>query len=90
MSIDEVVDARKARLDSAAVWELLAHSDGISVAKGKKVQNLQPTVDGQAEILKQVMGPSGNLRAPAFRVGNAFVIGFHAELYEQWLQGKGQ
>jgi hypothetical protein len=31
------------------------------------------------------MGPSGNLRAPTYRAGDQFVIGFNAELYEDWL-----
>jgi hypothetical protein len=34
------------------------------------------------------MGPSGNLRAPALRVGDEFVIGFHPDFYNQWLRKK--
>jgi hypothetical protein len=34
-------------------------------------------------VLKQVMGPSGNLRAPTFQIGQEFVIGFHQEMYEE-------
>jgi hypothetical protein len=32
------------------------------------------------------MGPSGNLRAPTYRAGDRFVIGFNAELYEDWVK----
>jgi len=32
------------------------------------------------------MGPSGNLRAPTYRVGRTFVIGFNPELYGEWLK----
>jgi hypothetical protein len=37
-------------------------------------------------IMKQAMGPSGNLRAPTYRAGNDYVIGFYALLYEDWLK----
>lgn len=86
--IGEAVDARSVRMDEAAAWELLHKAVQITVAKGKTVLHLKPKQDGKEEILKQVMGPSGNLRAPALRVGNEFVVGFHADFYQQWLQGK--
>ncbi len=31
------------------------------------------------------MGPSGNLRAPTFRLGNHYLVGFNPEMYEQHL-----
>ena len=86
--IHEVVDARTVRLDEAAAWELLRKAAKITVAKGKTVLHLKPKQDGKEAILKQVMGPSGNLRAPTLRVGDAFVVGFHPDFYQQWLQGK--
>ena len=86
--LGEVVDARTVRLDGAAAWELLYKAAKITVAKGKTLLCLTPQQDGKEEILKQVMGPSGNLRAPALRVGDEFVVGFHSDFYQQWLQGK--
>ena len=86
--LGEVVDARTIRLDDAAAWELLRKAAKITVAKGKAVSTLKPQQDGKETILKQVMGPSGNLRAPTLRVGAAFVVGFHPDYYQQWLQGK--
>ena len=32
-------------------------------------------------IAKVILGRSGTLRAPAFRVGDTFVVGFHADGY---------
>jgi len=32
------------------------------------------------------MGPSGNLRAPTFKNGDDFVIGFNEELYNEWVK----
>lgn len=37
-------------------------------------------------VLKNAMGPSGNLRAPTYRVRDQFVIGFNADLYEAWVK----
>jgi hypothetical protein len=88
VEIGEAVDARSVRMDEAAAWELLRKAAQITVAKGKAVSQLKPGQDGKEEILKLVMGPSGNLRAPALRVGNEFVVGFHADLYKQWLREK--
>ncbi len=37
----------------------------------------------KAEILKDVIGPSGNLRAPSWKIGNEYVVGFNLELYSE-------
>ena len=42
-----------------------------------------PSIDAKEEILKDVIGPSGNLRAPAWRVGTEFIVGFNHELYQE-------
>lgn len=34
------------------------------------------------EILKLVLGPSGNLRAPAWTRGKTLVVGFNPEAYD--------
>ncbi len=88
MVLGEVVDARTVRMDDAAAWKLLHKAAKITVAKGKQLAHLHPRQDGKEAILKQVMGPSGNLRAPTLRVGDTFVVGFHPDFYQQWLQGK--
>ncbi|MCB9882503.1 MAG: hypothetical protein H6834_11995 [Planctomycetes bacterium] len=53
------------------------------VAKGKKVVRFAMK-DGPSdeELLKHLMGPTGNLRAPAIVVGKKLLIGFTAEAYE--------
>ncbi len=40
-----------------------------------------PASDAKEDILGDVMGRSGNLRAPALRVGDTFLVGFNAEMY---------
>ena len=85
MTTAEVVDAKKTKIDAAAAWQLLKEAGSIAIAKGKKVETFTATASDKEEILKHAMGPSGNLRAPTYRAGNQFVIGFNAELYEDWL-----
>lgn len=77
-----VVDARKERFDAGAVWEMIKGADAVTTAKGKKIQTWNPTTDDKDTILKQVMGPSGNLRAPTLRLENRFIIGFNDDLYK--------
>ena len=56
------------------------------MAKGKKVQTFDNVAAQKEEVLKNAMGPSGNLRAPTYRVGKTFVIGFNPDLYEEWVK----
>jgi hypothetical protein len=82
VSTGEVVDARKNRIDEEAAWTLLKTADSVTIAKGKKVQTFTTAGEEKAPLLQQAMGPSGNLRAPTYRIKNQFVIGFNADLYE--------
>ena len=88
ISINKVVDARKERFDADKVWGLIHEAKSITTAKGKKVRKWDPAVDDKNDILKHVIGPSGNLRAPAYRVKNEFLVGFNPELYNTWLAEK--
>jgi ferric-dicitrate binding protein FerR (iron transport regulator) len=82
VSTGEVVDARKTRIDEAAAWALLKTANSVTVAKGKKVQTFTTASEEKEALLQQAMGPSGNLRAPTYRIKDQFVIGFNADLYE--------
>ena len=62
---------------------MLRSASLIITGKGKKRQVWNPTSDVKADILKDVIGPSGNLRAPTWRIGNEFIVGFNPELYEE-------
>ena len=86
-SIEETVDARKERIDEKAAWNLVKDAKSIVTAKGKKVSTWDPKKDDKGDILKHVMGPSGNLRAPMFRVDGKIIIGFNLDLYQQWVAG---
>jgi hypothetical protein len=86
VEIKEVVDAKTRRFDEDAAWALLKTAGAVTVAKGKKIQRFVPETDGKEAVLQQAMGPSGNLRAPTFRVRDRFVIGFNDDLYEEWVK----
>jgi hypothetical protein len=81
-----VIDARKERFDDAGAWNLLKGATSVTIAKGKKFQKFENVAGQKEEIISQAMGPSGNLRAPTYRVGDEFVIGFNPELYADWVK----
>jgi arsenate reductase-like glutaredoxin family protein len=35
-----------------------------------------------SELLKAMLGPTGNLRAPTLRVGKTLLIGFNEQMYQ--------
>jgi hypothetical protein len=82
----ESVDAKKTRIDEDAAWAMLKQAKSIAIAKGKKFHKFEAVADEKEAILKQAMGPSGNLRAPTYRVGADYVIGFNADLYQEWVK----
>jgi len=57
------------------------------VAKGKKTieVSVTRTVPSDDDLRALVIGPSGNLRAPAIRIGDTLVVGFTPEGLDQVL-----
>jgi arsenate reductase-like glutaredoxin family protein len=57
------------------------------VSRTKQVIELDLAADGPTddELAALILGPSGNLRAPAARVGDRFVVGFSDELFRKVL-----
>lgn len=69
----------------------LARAAGrLVVAKGKKVTVLELKKDDPDDetLLKHLLGPSGNLRAPTLRRGRTLFVGFHAEEFPPLLSGR--
>lgn len=68
----------------AEALSLLGKASKLYSAKGKKVVEveLKKTDLTDDEILKLVLGPTGNLRAPTLLVGKNMVVGFNEEMYE--------
>lgn len=56
----------------------------VIVAKGTKVVAFDMKKDppGDTDLLKAMLGPTGNLRAPTIRKGNTLLVGFNEEVYD--------
>jgi hypothetical protein len=68
----------------------LAHSvRHVYVAKGKKLVHfdMKKAPPADAELRQHMIGPSGNLRAPAARSGDRLFVGFNPEEYAGSLWG---
>ena len=83
ITVETRVIANKDKINSDTAWEMLGSASRIRTGKGKKQQEWKPATDDKVEILKDVIGPSGNLRAPTWRIRNEFIVGFNPELYEE-------
>lgn len=84
MVVAETVVANKTKIGRAAALAMARAAEVVIAAKGKKLVRLRladrPTDD---ELVAVLLGPSGNLRAPAMRVGKVLVIGFHPEPFAE-------
>ncbi len=82
MEIKQQVSA-SARLGKERARELLAEVTRVVVAKGKKVNVFDLKKDAPAEqtLLKHMLGPTGNLRAPTIKRGKTLLVGFNPDQY---------
>jgi hypothetical protein len=80
-------DARKATIKGDAALAVLKEVDEIYAARGKRVVHVDLTRDkpSRAELLGLLLGPTGNLRAPALRKGRTLVVGFDDATYKRLL-----
>ena len=83
----ETVDANKVRYDKKAALRLLDGIEKLVAARGKKITvfDLKKDRPDDETLLGLLLGPTGNLRAPAARVGKTLVVGFNEEAYRQVL-----
>ncbi|MBU0664114.1 MAG: hypothetical protein KJ990_06150 [Proteobacteria bacterium] len=66
-----------------AVWERLRRAKKVFVGKGKKVQMYLPDPAVKDVLMRDVLGRSGNLRAPTLQVGGTYYVGFNEAMYEE-------
>lgn len=83
--IRESVDARKQPLTEEDAWKLLRGAKEIIVGRGKKFLSFKPSEQNKKEILGHCLGRTGNLRAPALKLGNRYIVGFNEEMYVKYL-----
>lgn len=79
------MNASKERIGAKDLARLFAGASRVEVAKGKKVLTFRPGSDDFDEkaFAEAVLGPTGNLRAPAVRIGKNWLIGFHPDTYAE-------
>lgn len=85
----EVVNASKERIGPEAALKLVRGVSRVVVAKGKKVVDFDMKKDKPDDetLLKNLMGPSGNLRAPTIRRGKTLFVGFNEEEFTPLMTG---
>lgn len=83
--VKERVDAKKNRIGTEEALALARSAKRVLIARGKKYvdYDMKKSAPGDDELVKGIMGPSGNLRAPTLRIGQTVVVGYHDEVYSE-------
>ena len=71
------------RLGGPEALQLLNGMTKLLVAKGKKVTeiDLKKARPDDETLIKMMLGPTGNLRAPTLKVGKTVLVGFNPEAF---------
>lgn len=77
------VDAKKEALQAEVLWERLQRAEKIFVGKGQKIQVYVPGLAVKEDLMHDVLGRSGTLRAPTLQVGNNYYVGYNETMYEE-------
>jgi arsenate reductase-like glutaredoxin family protein len=87
VSAAETVNASKERLDCEDALKLAREASRIIAARGKSVVefDLKNNPPDDDTLLKHLLGPTGNLRAPTIRIGKTLLVGFHPEAFGPFL-----
>ena len=80
-------NARKVSFNASDLTEIIGNATTVYAARGKRFVTIDLKEDKLTSevVRKSLLGPTGNLRAPAILLGDSFVVGFNEELYEQLL-----
>lgn len=84
LTVRETVDARKTRFAEDDLKALFKGAKEVVVTKGKKAETFKPDDEGLAAA---ALGRSGNLRAPAVRVGKRWLVGYSDAPWETFFDG---
>lgn len=80
----ETEDARKKKFADEELISFLENFQSIAAAYAKNYEVFSLEEKGMDAALKRVKGPSGNLRAPALRLGDTLIVGFNEKMYDQF------
>ncbi len=77
--------ANKVKLSGKEALATAKVARHIYVCRGKKLIHfdLEKDPPSDDELLKHILGPTGNLRAPTIRVDESLLVGFNREAYEK-------
>jgi len=84
------VDARKQRYVAEDLPALMRGAQSVLVVKGKDAARFEPSSPGGdvwPHIAQLAIGPTGNLRAPALKLGQRWIVGFGEQAWSQELGG---
>jgi arsenate reductase-like glutaredoxin family protein len=80
LTAQEIVPAsRKLGRDDAI--KLASAAKKITVAKGKKVMSFAGGKNVSNETIDNMLGPTGNLRAPTIVSGSQILVGYNEDVY---------
>ena len=81
----EVVDARKVKMGKPQIAALLRATHEVIASKGSRVAefDLRASPPVEKVLYESLLGPTGNLRAPALRLGRTLVVGFSEERWKK-------
>jgi arsenate reductase-like glutaredoxin family protein len=87
LQVKTVADAGKEKQGRAKALELARGAAKVLVAKGKNVVAFDMKKDPPDDdtLAAHLLGPTGNLRAPALRKGKTLYVGFNEEAYSELL-----
>ena len=82
-------DAKRAPRGRKEALILARQVDNVIVAKGKKVVtfSMKKNPPDDETLAAHLLGPTGNLRAPAVRRGKTLFVGFEPASYGNFLGG---
>ena len=80
-----MVDARTRKMSRRDALRLAGDATKVVIAKGKQITTFDMKNDppDEATLLKHMLGPTGNLRAPTVRKGKTLLVGFNADAYTE-------
>ena len=80
-------NARKTSFAAKDLKKVIGSVLTVYSARGKNVVTIDLSTDSVTSetVRKSILGPTGNLRAPAILSGEILVVGFNRDLYEEVL-----
>ena len=86
MALREEVSASREKLGAKEALALARGASRVVAAKGRKIVvfDLKRDPPDDAALLAVLLGPTGNLRAPALCIGATLIVGFDEETYREY------